>query len=120
MKSLIKKMRHKMTNNNSDNSAHIQDVDAQPKLSKANCERSEIEYDDFKTQFLKASKIEDRRQVYISGDFYDKISTYLRIISDEKISIVGYISNVLEHHMLENKDLINKLYQNKLNKSNPL
>jgi hypothetical protein len=119
MKSLIKKMCHKMTDNISENPAQIQDVGTQPELRKLN-ERSEVEYDDFKTQFLKVSKIEDRRQVYISGDFYDKISTYLRIISDEKISIVGYISNVLEHHMLENKDLINGLYQNKLNKSNPL
>jgi len=75
---------------------------------------------DFEATFLKEAKITDRRQLYISGVFYDKISAYLRTISEGKVSMVGYIHNVLAHHMLEFKDEINTLYQSKINKSNPL
>ena len=75
---------------------------------------------DFDATFLKEAKIKDRRQMYISGEFYDRISAYLRIISDGKVSMVGYIHNVLAHHMTEFRDMINELYKDKLNKSNPL
>ena len=82
--------------------------------------RKNVRQTDFEGTFLKEAKITDRRQMYISGDFYDKISAYLRIISDGKVSMVGYIHNVLAHHMLEFKDMINETYQSKINKSNPL
>jgi len=75
---------------------------------------------DFEGIFLKEAKIKDRRQVYISGEFYEKISTYLRIISEGKVSMVGYIHNVLAYHMLEFKDMINEMYHSKFDKSNPL
>jgi hypothetical protein len=75
---------------------------------------------DFEGAFLKEAKIKDRRQMYISGEYYDKISAYLRIISDGNVSMVGYIHNVLAHHILEFKDMINEMYKDKLNKSNPL
>jgi hypothetical protein len=75
---------------------------------------------DFDGIFLKEAKIKDRRQMYINGEFYDRISAYLHIISDGKVSMVGYIHNVLAHHMLEYKEMINEMYQNKINKSNPL
>jgi len=75
---------------------------------------------DFEETFLKEAKIKDRRQMYINGDYYDKMSAYLRIISDGKVSMVGYIHNVLAYHMIEFKAMINELYQDKINKSNPL
>jgi hypothetical protein len=75
---------------------------------------------DFEGTFLKEAKIKDRRQMYISGEFYDRISAYLRIISDGKVSMVGYIHNVLAHHMVEFRDMINEMYKDKLSKCNPL
>jgi len=75
---------------------------------------------DFEGIFLKEAKIKERRQMYISGDFYDSISAYLRIISEGKVSMVGYVHNILAYHMLEFKDTINEMYQNKFNKGNPL
>ena len=82
--------------------------------------RKNSRHTDFEGTFLKEAKIKDRRQMYISGEFYDRISSYLRIISDGKISMVGYVHNVLAHHMLEFRDMINEMYQNRINKSNPL
>ena len=75
---------------------------------------------DFEATFLKEAKISDRRQMYISGAFYDKISAYLRIISEGKVSMVGYVHNVLAHHMLEFRDEINAMYQNRIKQGNPL
>ena len=82
--------------------------------------RKNVRQIDFEGTFLKEAKIKDRRQMYISGDYYDKISAYLRIISDGKVSMVGYIHNVLSHHILEYKDMINEMYKDKLNRINPL
>jgi uncharacterized protein YdeI (BOF family) len=75
---------------------------------------------DFEASFLKDAKIRDRRQMYISGELYEKISHYLRFISDGNVSMAGYINNVIERHILEFKDTINEMYQNKINKGNPL
>ena len=75
---------------------------------------------DFEGTFLKEAKIKDRRQMYISGEFYDRISAYLRIISEGKVSMVGYIHNVLAYHIAEFRDVINELYKEKLNKNSPL
>ena len=82
--------------------------------------RKNVRQIDFEGIFLKEAKIKDRRQMYISGEYYDKISAYLRIISDGKVSMVGYIHNVLAHHVTEFKDMINEMYKDKLNKINPL
>ena len=75
---------------------------------------------DFEGIFLKEAKIKDRRQMYISGEFCERITSYLHIISDGKVSMVGYIHNVLAHHMQEYREMINEMYQIKINKSNPL
>jgi len=75
---------------------------------------------DFEGTFLKEAKITDRRQMYINGKFYDKISAYLRIISEGKVSMVGYVHNVLAYHMQEFKDEINEMYKNRISQDNPL
>jgi hypothetical protein len=75
---------------------------------------------DFGETFLKEAKIKDRRQMYISGELYDRISAYLRIISEGKVSMVGYIHNVLAYHMLEFREMINELQKDMLNKISPL
>ena len=81
--------------------------------------RKNIRSVDFEGIFLKEAKIKDRRQMYISGEFCDRITSYLHIISDGKVSMVGYIHNVLAHHMQEHREMINEMYQNKI-KNNPL
>jgi hypothetical protein len=73
---------------------------------------------DFEGTFLKTVSIKDRRQLYISGEFYDRMFAYLRMISDGKVNMVGYIHNVLAHHMVEFRDTINELYREKIEKSN--
>jgi len=82
--------------------------------------RKNVRQIDFEATFLKEAKITDRRQMYISGLFYDRISAYLRVISDGKVSMVGYLHNLLAYHMLEFKDDINEMYQNKIKQGNPL
>jgi hypothetical protein len=75
---------------------------------------------DFETSFLKEAKIKDRRQMYISGELYEKISGYVHLISDGNVSMVGYVNNILEYHIREYRNTINEIYQIKINKGNPL
>ena len=104
------------------NPVHVHDFEAQPEVIKENRYGllTDNERLDFEAVFLKEAKIKDRRQMYISGEFYDRISAYLRIISEGKVSMVGYIHNILAYHMIEFREVINELYQDKINKSNPL
>jgi len=120
MKSSFKKINRKRKDKNPDNPVHTQDVNSHSELGKVNDLHTEEEHKDFETLFLKPAKIIDRRQIYISGEFYDKIFSYLKIISDEKISLVGYVHNVLANHFQENREKINELYQSKINRCNPL
>jgi len=120
MKTIIRSICRKSKEKKPDNSVKIQDIKSQSELRKMKDDNTEAECNDFDTLFLKPAKISDRRQVYMNGEFYDKISSYLHIISDGKVSMVGYIHNVLAHHMQEFRETINEMYQNKINKSNPL
>jgi hypothetical protein len=122
MNYLVKNFSSKKNEPVQDGLHQVQGVDAQIELEKENCfcAEPEIEKFDFEAVFLKTVPITDRRQVYICGEFYDKISSYLRIISEGKVSLAGYLNNVLANHMRENRDLINELYQSKINTNNPL
>ena len=75
---------------------------------------------EFDAVFLKEAKIKDRRQIYISGELYDKISAYLRTITEGQVSMVGYVHNVLAHHIVEYRDMINELYDSRVKKNSPL
>ena len=75
---------------------------------------------DFEEVFLKEAKIKDRRQMYITGEHYEKIYEYLSVISEGKVSVAEYINNILAHHMLKFRDIINGLYKDNLSKYNPV
>ena len=69
---------------------------------------------DFSEVFLKDNRLSDRRMIYISKDTYDVLVKYISIISDRKLSIAGYLDNIVSHHIEQYKPDINDIYENKI------
>jgi hypothetical protein len=72
--------------------------------------RRKKESQEFAQLFLGKQGSFDRHQVYISREIYRIISRFLPVIGGE-ISLMGYIDNVLRHHLEQYRDEINDLYE---------
>ena len=69
---------------------------------------------DFAELFLKDNRLSDRRMVYVSKDTYEKLIKYVSVISDRKLGIVGYVDNVMSHHIDSYKPSINDMYESRI------
>ena len=88
----------------------------QPEPKKETKERKRIgvNQSEFAELFLKDNRLSDRRMVYVSKDTYEKLVKYVSVISDRKLGIVGYVDNVMAHHIESYKPAINELYESKI------
>lgn len=64
--------------------------------------------EEYKEMFLKAPKIIDRQPVFISRELRDKIDELVRRIGERKMSVSGFIENVIRHHLETYKDEIER------------
>ena len=89
---------------------------AQPEQKRETKERkrSGVSQSDFAELFLKDNRLSDRRMVYVSKDTYEKLIRYVSIISDRKLGIVGYVDNIISHHIESYKPAINDLYESRI------
>ena len=84
-------------------------------VKKRNAKRSKnIRQSDFEGIFLKINRLSDRRIVYVSKETYEKLIKYVSVISDRKLGIVGYVDNVVSHHIDSYKPAINELYESRI------
>lgn len=60
----------------------------------------------------------NRQQIYINSDLYERFARFLKVTGGRKISITSYINNILFQHWEANKEVMNELYAQNLN--NPL
>lgn len=60
----------------------------------------------------------NRQQIYINSDLYERFARFLKVTGGRKISITSYINNILSQHWEDNKEAMNELYAQNLN--NPL
>jgi hypothetical protein len=77
--------------------------------------RKRKEAQDYESLFLKRKAGALRRQIYISSSLYEKIGSFLPVIAG-RLSITGYIDNILTHHLEQYRDDINGLYEKKSQK----
>lgn len=75
--------------------------------------RKKIIQADFRTTFLTHTIVRDRYAVYISRDTKQTIENIIQHLSTNKVSLSGYIENVLRHHVELYKDEINREYRAK-------
>ena len=69
---------------------------------------------EFPETFLRSNRLSDRRMIYIGKDNYDVLVKYISIISDRKLSLAGYLDNIVSHHIEQYKSDINELYENRI------
>lgn len=65
----------------------------------------------YKQRYLRFSPLSSRQPVYISQQLHQTVTklVHLLALSGNKISVGGYIDNVLANHLLQYKDEIEKL-----------
>ncbi|MFR9546815.1 MAG: DUF3408 domain-containing protein [Rikenellaceae bacterium] len=54
---------------------------------------------EYRQIFLTPPKIIDRQTIFISRELRDKIDRIVRQIGDRKLSVSGFVQNVLQHHL---------------------
>ena len=55
----------------------------------------------------------DGKTVYIRPDFHEKLSRIVQVIGEDKISIYGYLDNLLDYHFQEFGEQITKNFNDK-------
>ena len=55
----------------------------------------------------------DGKTVYIRPDFHEKLSRIVQVIGEDKISIYGYLDNLLDYHFQDFGEQITKSFNDK-------
>lgn len=64
----------------------------------------------YEEQFLQCRQLKTRQCVYISKDTQEMIADIARRLGARGLTIGAYIDTILQQHLWEHKDEINKLY----------
>ena len=70
---------------------------------------------DYESLFFKRTdtNARDGKTVYIRPDFHEKLSRIVQVIGEDKITIYGYLDNLLDYHFQEFGEQITKSYNDK-------
>jgi hypothetical protein len=70
---------------------------------------------DYESIFFKKpdTKARDGKTVYIRPDFHEKMSRIVQVIGEDKITIYGYLDNLLDYHFQEFGEQITKSFNDK-------
>ena len=70
---------------------------------------------DYESRFFKRTdrNARDGKTVYIRPDFHEKLSRIAQVIGEDKITIYGYLDNLLDYHFQEFGEQITKSFNDK-------
>ena len=70
---------------------------------------------DYESLFFKRTdtNARDGKTVYIRPDFHEKLSRIVQVIGEDKISIYGYLGNLLDYHFQEFGEQITRSFNDK-------
>ncbi len=70
---------------------------------------------DYESLFFKRTdtNARDGKTVYIRPDFHEKLSRIVQVIGEDKISIYGYLDNLVDYHFQEFGEQITKSFNDK-------
>lgn len=83
--------------------------------SKNKDKAKKINHSDYESIFFKRAETNarDGKTVYIRPEFHEKLFRIVQVIGEDKITIYGYLDNLLEFHFQEFGDQIIKSYNDK-------
>ena len=62
------------------------------------------QFENYKQKFLCTPKIVDRQTAFISRDLRDEIDRVVRVLGERKMSVSGFVENVLREHLAHYTD----------------
>ncbi|PXV60933.1 uncharacterized protein DUF3408 [Dysgonomonas alginatilytica] len=71
---------------------------------------------DYPTLFLSRYELRSRQGIYIEKETNETIKLIVHNIGDARLTVSGFIENVLKHHFELFKDEINQLYESRFRK----
>lgn len=71
---------------------------------------------DYPAVFLSRYELKTRQGIYIEKETNETIKRIVHNIGSERLTVSGFIENVLKHHFELYKDEINNLYESKFSK----
>lgn len=91
------------------------DASARPEAVREDTRRRRSREQDYETIFIREPRTVARagKTTYIRQEFHDTIQSVCRVIGDGKVSLSGYIDNVLAHHFDTYGGEITRLYNEK-------
>lgn len=91
------------------------DASARPEAVREDTRRRRSREQDYGTIFIREPRTVARagKTTYIRQEFHDTIQSVCRVIGDGKVSLSGYIDNVLAHHFDTYGGEITRLYNEK-------
>lgn len=86
----------------------------QPQVKEKNKVKRQTEAD-YESIFFKRTdtNARDGKTVYIRPDFHEKLSRIVQVIGEDKISIYGYLDNLLDYHFQDFREQIKKSFNDK-------
>lgn len=91
------------------------DASVRPEIVREDTRRRRGREQDYETLFIREPRTVARvgKTTYIRQEFHDTIQSVCRVIGDGKVSLSGYIDNVLVHHFDTYGSEITRLYDEK-------
>lgn len=89
------------------------DIQSEKQPSKRRKNQTNIDYP---AVFLCRYELKSRQGIYIEKDTNETIKRIVHNIGDERLTVSGFIENVLRHHFELYKDEINDMYESKFSK----
>ncbi len=93
-----------------DNDEEENELETSPLKSKNRCGSAIDEYR--KKYFLKVD-VPARQLIYVSEDIHESLMDIVKVIGGKKATISSYVENILRSHLIENKELINRVHKSK-------
>ena len=62
------------------------------------------QFENYKQKFLRTPKIVDRQTAFISRDLRDEIDKVVRVLGERRMSVSGFVENVLREHLAHYTD----------------
>ena len=67
-------------------------------------ENRKYSLEEYRQHFMGEYRIVDRKPVFISGELRDKLDWVARQISEDRMSLSGFMENIARHHLETYKD----------------
>jgi hypothetical protein len=78
-------------------------------------EDSIVELTSYEEQYLKVKELDKRQCVYISKRNHKVLTTLIRSLNSKRLTVGGYIDNIITEHLEKHKAEINHLYRRERN-----